>query len=97
MLEEVLTAHVSLGTALGKAIAEAGRPLVYGGGSAGTMGIVSGAALEGDGDVIGVIPYAMVAVGGEVDQTKSVHKPHIQLKEKGREKVRTLISTCELH
>ncbi|KAI0831700.1 hypothetical protein BC628DRAFT_1407337 [Trametes gibbosa] len=80
-------AFAAAAKSLGKAIAEASRPLVYGGGSAGTMGIVSGAALEGGGDVLGVIPFAMVAAGGEVEQTKDVHKPHIQLKEKGREKV----------
>ncbi len=73
--------------ALGKAIAEAGRPLVYGGGSKGIMGAVSGAVLDAGGDVTGVVPYAMVAVGGEVDQTKGHHAPHILLKEKGREKV----------
>ncbi|KAI0648321.1 hypothetical protein C8Q79DRAFT_999701 [Trametes meyenii] len=80
-------AFVDAAKSLGRAIAEAKRPLVYGGGSAGVMGAVSGAALEAGGDVVGVTPYAMVAAGGEVDQTKSIHKPHIQLQEKGREKV----------
>ena len=53
------------------------------------MGAVSGAALEAGGDVAGVVPYAMVAAGGEVDQSKGIHAPHIALKEKGREKVRS--------
>ncbi|KAI0694162.1 hypothetical protein C8T65DRAFT_585234 [Cerioporus squamosus] len=80
-------AFVNAAKSLGKAMAEAGRLLVYGGGSRGIMGAVSGAALEAGGDVTGVVPYAMVAAGGEVDQTKGVHAPHIVLKEKGREKV----------
>ena len=53
------------------------------------MGAVSGAALEAGGDVAGVVPYAMVAAGGEVDQSKGIHAPHIALREKGREKVRS--------
>ncbi|KAI0668472.1 hypothetical protein C8Q78DRAFT_979708 [Trametes maxima] len=84
-------AFANAAKSLGKAIAEAKRPLVYGGGSAGIMGVVSGAALEAGGDVVGVTPYAMVAAGGEVDQTKTIHKPHIQLQEQGREKVEMVI------
>lgn len=34
------------------------------------MGVVSGAALEFGGKVTGVIPYAMVASGGEKEQTE---------------------------
>ena len=56
----------------------------------GIMGAVSGAVLEEGGDVTGIVPYAMVAAGGEVDQTKGIHAPHVQLKEKGRERVRSL-------
>lgn len=58
------------------------------------MGIVSGTALEAGADVVGVTPYAMVAAGGEKEQTKSVHKPHIQIKEKGREKVSARVRAC---
>ncbi|KAL1947322.1 hypothetical protein VTO73DRAFT_14283 [Trametes versicolor] len=84
-------AFIAAAKSLGKAIAGDNRALVYGGGSAGIMGIVSGTALEAGGDVVGVTPYAMVAAGGEKEQTKSVHKPHIQIKEKGREKVEMVI------
>ena len=56
----------------------------------GIMGAVSGAVLNAGGDVTGIVPYAMVAAGGEVDQTKGIHAPHVQLKEKGRERVRSL-------
>ncbi len=41
---------------LGRRIAEAGHTLVYGGSNLGLMGVVSGAALEAGGRVIGVIP-----------------------------------------
>lgn len=45
---------------LGKALAAAKRQLVYGGTSRGIMGIVSGAVLGAGGDVVGVIPRAML-------------------------------------
>lgn len=51
--------------ALGKALAAAKRPLVYGGGSKGIMGIVSSAVLSAGGDAVGVIPYAILTAGGE--------------------------------
>ena len=38
---------------------------MYGGGAKGLMGLVSDAALKHDGKVVGVIPYAMQAGGGE--------------------------------
>lgn len=74
--------------ALGIALANAQRPLVYGGGSIGIMGAVSGAVLDAGGDVTGVTPYAMVAAGGEADQKSGARGAHVQLKETGREKVR---------
>jgi uncharacterized protein (TIGR00730 family) len=46
--------------AMGGALAEAGIGLVYGGGCVGLMGIVADAALAGGGEVIGVIPQALV-------------------------------------
>lgn len=52
------------------------------------MGAVSGAVLDAGGEVTGVVPYAMVAAGGEVDQTKGKRGPAVLLKEKGRERVR---------
>ncbi|KAI0747601.1 hypothetical protein C8Q80DRAFT_1270073 [Daedaleopsis nitida] len=76
---------------LGLALSNANRPLVYGGGSKGIMGIVSGAVLDAGGDVTGIIPYAMVAAGGEADITKSVYAPHVQVKEKGREQAETIV------
>ena len=52
------------------------------------MGVVSGAALEAGGEVTGVVPFAMVAVGGEIDQVRGTKGAHVLLKEAGREKVR---------
>ncbi|NKI35842.1 TIGR00730 family Rossman fold protein [Wenzhouxiangella sp. XN79A] len=41
---------------LGRALAEAGHPIVYGGGGTGLMGAMADAALEAGGEVHGVIP-----------------------------------------
>ena len=70
--------------ALGRALACTGRTLVYGGGSNGIMGIVSGEALLNGGKVVGVLPRAMVAGGGE---GKKADSPKVCLNEVGREKV----------
>lgn len=59
---------------LGHALAEAKRPLVYGGGNMGLMGIVSGAVIEEGGQVTGIIPYAIQAAGGEKDKGNGVVK-----------------------
>jgi len=45
--------------ALGKALTNRGIGLVYGGASVGIMGVLADAVLEGDGEVIGVIPQAI--------------------------------------
>jgi predicted Rossmann-fold nucleotide-binding protein len=65
---------VVLLTALGHALAEAKRPLVYGGGNMGIMGIVSGAVADEGGQVTGIIPYAIHAAGGEKDKGNGVAK-----------------------
>ncbi|KAL1681189.1 hypothetical protein EV122DRAFT_195899, partial [Schizophyllum commune] len=82
-------AYIHAAESLGAAIAVAGRPLVYGGGSKGLMGTVSGAVLSGKGKVTGVVPYAMVAAGGEGE--KSASKYTVELNEKGREEVETIV------
>lgn len=51
--------------ALGEALAAAGRPLVYGGGDRGLMGIVSNAVIQQGGSVTAVLLRAMVLAGGE--------------------------------
>lgn len=47
--------------ALGRAIAERGLGLVYGGASVGIMGMIADAVLEAGGEVVGVIPHALEA------------------------------------
>jgi uncharacterized protein (TIGR00730 family) len=49
-------AHRAAATALGRAIAEAGHGIVYGGAHVGLMGLVADAAMAADGEVIGVMP-----------------------------------------
>ncbi|HZF37205.1 MAG TPA: TIGR00730 family Rossman fold protein [Blastocatellia bacterium] len=47
--------------ALGRAMAERGIGLVYGGGGIGMMGAVADAVIEAKGEVIGVIPYSLAS------------------------------------
>ncbi|KAH8834084.1 hypothetical protein DL96DRAFT_1579391 [Flagelloscypha sp. PMI_526] len=81
---------------LGSTLAKSDRPLVYGGGSKGIMGVVSLAALEAGGKVTGVVPYAMVAAGGEKPQVTGdvafdTKNQKIELDEAGREGVETIV------
>jgi uncharacterized protein (TIGR00730 family) len=57
-------AYVECAQAVGRALAARGIGVVYGGGRLGLMGAVADAALEAGGEVIGVIPEALV--GAEV-------------------------------
>lgn len=50
------TQYVAAAALLGKSIAQKGHTLLYGGSNLGLMGIVSSAALEEGGHVVGVIP-----------------------------------------
>jgi uncharacterized protein (TIGR00730 family) len=53
-------AYAEAARRLGRTLADAGIKLVYGGGHVGLMGVVADAALERGGDVIGVMPRALV-------------------------------------
>jgi uncharacterized protein (TIGR00730 family) len=53
-------AYAALAQAVGQGLARRGIGVVYGGGRVGLMGVVADAALESGGEVIGVIPQAMV-------------------------------------
>ncbi|KLE34729.1 TIGR00730 family Rossman fold protein [Aurantiacibacter luteus] len=53
-------AYLELARHVGRTLAERGIGVVYGGGKAGLMGAVASAALEAGGEVIGVIPQALV-------------------------------------
>lgn len=57
------------------------------------MGIVSGAVLDGGGDVTGVVPAVMLSAGGEGEKyngngKSKVPAVNVVLNERGREKVR---------
>jgi uncharacterized protein (TIGR00730 family) len=52
--------HRAALVALGRAIAQGGMTLVFGGGRVGLMGVVADAALAAGGRVVGVIPGSMV-------------------------------------
>ena len=79
------------GIALGHALATQSRPLVYGGGTRGIMGIISDSVLQHGGSVIAVVPDAMLRAGGEGEQ-QSTWGPigHDELEEKGRDKVESV-------
>lgn len=62
-------AYSNAALSVGRALALQDRPLVYGGGQQGLMGIVSNAVLQNGGEVIGIIPYAMYAAGGEREKS----------------------------
>jgi uncharacterized protein (TIGR00730 family) len=53
-------AYVEAGTTLGRAIAEAGLRLVYGGGTKGVMGAVAEGTLRAGGKVTGIIPRFLI-------------------------------------
>ncbi len=64
-------AYASAAAALGGALAESDITLVYGGGHVGLMGTVADAALHAGGEVIGVIPKALIEREiGHTDLTK---------------------------
>lgn len=50
-----------LAEAMGRALVRRGIDLVYGGGRVGLMGIVADTVLEGGGEVVGIIPEAMMS------------------------------------
>jgi len=52
--------YVRAAVAVGSALAAAGKGLVYGGGNVGLMGAVASAGREAGGEVVGVIPEALV-------------------------------------
>jgi len=53
-------AYFAAATAVGTAISKAGLGLVYGGGNVGLMGAIASASRSAGGEVIGVIPEALV-------------------------------------
>ena len=60
--------YIALASEVGRTLAERGIGVVYGGGRLGLMGALASGALGAGGEVIGVIPEALV--GGEVANTE---------------------------
>lgn len=56
----VLPAYAAMARQLGALVAERDMELVYGGGNVGLMGILADACLEAGGQVVGVIPRALM-------------------------------------
>ena len=52
--------YLQLARALGQLLAERGQTVVFGGGRVGLMGALADGALEAGGEVIGVMPHALV-------------------------------------
>ncbi|KAF9793302.1 hypothetical protein BJ322DRAFT_1033917 [Thelephora terrestris] len=85
------SAYRKAADSLGRALAVAQRPLVYGGGVRGIMGIVSRAALKAGGEVVGVIPQAILAIG-EGEQTSLDGSTHpVDSREDTREKMECVV------
>ncbi|KAI9433832.1 hypothetical protein H4582DRAFT_2160321 [Lactarius indigo] len=82
------TAFHHAAVSLGRALATLGRPLVYGGGRRGIMGIISSVVLSHGGHVTAVVPSAMLRAGGEGDQNTG---GHIDLAEEGHEKIKSIV------
>ena len=53
-------AYAAAARLLGRTLADAGITLVYGGGHVGLMGVLADAALERGGEVVGVMPKALI-------------------------------------
>lgn len=57
--------YLALASEVGRTLAQRGIGVVYGGGRLGLMGAVAAGALAAGGEVIGVIPEALVGTGGK--------------------------------
>ena len=75
---------MSTSLALGNSLAVHGRPLVYGGGSKGMMGITASAVLQEGGAITAVVPSAIHMAGGEGERIPGLD---IELETKFRDKV----------
>ncbi|KAF9457233.1 hypothetical protein BDZ94DRAFT_1176017 [Collybia nuda] len=71
-------AYANAAQSVGRALAQAKRPLIYGGGAQGLMGIVSGSTLASGGDAIGIVPYAIHVGGGEREKSVANGSLHVE-------------------
>lgn len=83
--------------ALGAALAKSSRPLVYGGGLLGLMGIVSQAVIDNGGHVTGISPYAMVSQGGTNREMAGVDVDKVSNREPPVHPNRTSIIVNSMH
>jgi hypothetical protein len=65
--------YADVARSVGVELAQRQRRLVYGGGSAGLMGLVADAALEAGGEVIGVIPQSLISREAAHSRLTSLH------------------------
>src|SRR5262249_23248571 len=73
------TAYADAARAMGQALIRRGIGLVYGGGCVGLMGTIADAVMKGGGEVIGVIPDALVErelAHGDISQLIIVRSMH---------------------
>src|SRR5262249_11453587 len=71
--------YANAARAMGQALVRARIGLIYGGGCVGLMGIIADAVMQGGGEVIGVIPEALVTrelAHGDITQLIIVHSMH---------------------
>jgi len=74
-------AHREAAATLGRTLAERGIHLVYGGGSAGLMGVLATAALEAGGDVTGILPAGLFPDGVTATPRRDHHTGTFTLEE----------------
>lgn len=84
-------AYSKAAISLGHALARDNRPLVYGGGFLGIMGIVSGAVLENGGSVTGIVPYAIHNGGGEREKSAATPDTVGSRPVAGHERMETIV------
>ncbi len=64
-------AYAAMAATLGRMLARRGLGMVYGGGNVGLMGVAANAALEAGGEVIGIIPEALMKMEvGNIEVTE---------------------------
>jgi|AntRauTorcE11898_2_1112593.scaffolds.fasta_scaffold48960_1 uncharacterized protein (TIGR00730 family) len=58
---------------LAQRLVAAGKTIVYGGGSVGTMGYLAKAAMDAGGEVIGIIPEHIISTEGQLHEVSELH------------------------
>lgn len=82
--ESVSAAERTVASDLGRALADRGWRLVYGGGNVGLMGEVARAALQAGGEVLGVIPHRLATLEIALDEVTELVKTDTMRERKAR-------------